>query len=247
MSTGLSDIGTKCWILDSGVAADPDRIVVSTNMKNGTYTIAAQPDVPRNITVTHAIVAAGTDTLGTITVVGTDANDAALTEVITPSAGILVAGTKAFKTVTTVTGAGWTITGGNDTIMVGVGTVIGYSSFVSVSKIGSVGGSMDKHESTCTDDVPKSYTSGRQDTNEIECTYNYTKENVERVKLFMDGTNSRTLIVEYPDHSGYRLVGVGTDMTSDISVNSLIGATFTFINTTQPVWNADYSTVIRPV
>lgn len=246
MATGLSDIGTKVWILENGVAVDDDRLVVSTNMKVGTYTIAAQPDVPRNVTVTHTTVAAGTDTLGTITVVGTDANDVAITEVITPTADSTKNGTKAFKTITSITGAGWVIAGGNDTIKVGVGSVIGYSYFVPVNKIGAIGGSMDKHESTATDDVYKTYEGGRADTNEVEFGYNYNKTNAARVKLLMDGTTARYIIVEFPDHSGYRLTGKGTDTTSDTAANSLIGATFTFVISNKE-WDDDWTTVIRPV
>lgn len=102
-------------------AADVDKIVTSTNMKVGAYTVAAQPSAPSLITVTAT--ASGTaDTPGTITVVGTDVYDRILTEVIIPVAGSTVSGTRYFKTVTSVTGAGWVIDAGsgNDTITVGV-------------------------------------------------------------------------------------------------------------------------------
>ncbi len=113
--------------LGTPVVADVDRIVTSANMKVGAYTIAAQPDVPRNITVT---VTAGdtADTMGTVVVVGTNAFNKAITETLTPVAGSTVAGAKAFKTVTSVTGVGWAIDGSegtNDTITVGVGAVLG--------------------------------------------------------------------------------------------------------------------------
>ena len=51
-----------------------------------------------------------------------------ISEVITPVAGSAIAGTKAFKTVTTVVGAGWVIDaveGTNDTIKVGTGNELG--------------------------------------------------------------------------------------------------------------------------
>lgn len=102
-------------------AADPDKIVTTTNMKVGTYTVAAQPYCPSVITVT--VTASGTaDTLGTITVVGTDIYNRAQSDVIIPVAGSAVSGTKVFKTVTSVTGAGWVIDAGsgNDAIIVGV-------------------------------------------------------------------------------------------------------------------------------
>lgn len=112
------------FALGSPVVDDVDRIVTSTDMKVGAYTLAAQPDVPRNITVTQTKVDAE-DTNGTIVIVGTDIAGNAITETLTPNAGVTVAGAKAFKTVTSVTGVGWVIGGGNDTITVGVGSLIG--------------------------------------------------------------------------------------------------------------------------
>lgn len=117
----------KMLYLGTPVLADVDRIVTSANMKVGAYTIAAQPDVPRNLTVTATAVDTA-DTMGTITFVGTNYDGQAISEVITPIAGSTVAGTKAFKAVTSATGAGWVIDaseGSNDTITIGVGTVLG--------------------------------------------------------------------------------------------------------------------------
>lgn len=111
--------------LGSPAVADDDWFVTSANMKVGAYTLAhAAPDVPRNVIVTHTAVDAA-DTLGTIVVVGTDANGAALSETITPQSGTVATGTKAFKTITSITGAGWVIGGGNDTIKVGFGSRVG--------------------------------------------------------------------------------------------------------------------------
>ena len=99
-----------------------NRFVASTNMKVGTYTIAnASPAMAGavNVTVTHTQVGGVTDTLGTVVVVGTDINGQAITETITPLDGTVATGTKFFRVVTTVTGAGWVINTGNDTIVVG--------------------------------------------------------------------------------------------------------------------------------
>jgi hypothetical protein len=117
---------TRLYSLGAAILSDDDRIVVIGDgvMVNSTYSLTAQPDVPRNITVTHASVGA-TDTLGIITVDGTDINDEVIQEIITPSADGVVVGLAAFKTVTTITGSGWTIAEGNDTIIVGVGDVLG--------------------------------------------------------------------------------------------------------------------------
>jgi hypothetical protein len=92
-------------------AAVANRIVTSTNMKVGAYTIANATPVwggAALITVTHTEVGGGVDTLGTIVVVGTDLNGQVITDTITP------------VTVTSVTGVGWVIGTGNDTITVGV-------------------------------------------------------------------------------------------------------------------------------
>lgn len=136
---------TKLYNLGAPVLADVDRIVISADMIVGAYALAAQPDVPRNITVTHTTVETGTDTLGTITIVGTDAFGETITEVITPTADSTVSGALAFATVVSATGAGWAITGGNDTITIGVGTVLGLPLIVeSASQIllGTVGASV---------------------------------------------------------------------------------------------------------
>jgi hypothetical protein len=104
-------------------AAVANRIVTSTNMKVGAYTIANATPVwggAALITVTHTEVGGGVDTLGTIVVVGTDLNGQVITDTITPVNGTGATGTKAFRTVTSVTGVGWVIGTGNDTITVGV-------------------------------------------------------------------------------------------------------------------------------
>jgi hypothetical protein len=104
-------------------AAVANRIVTIANMKVGTYTIANASPVWGGgalITITHATVAAGTDTLGTVTIDGTSITGAVQSEVITPVADAVATGTKIFRSVTAVTGAGWVIAGGNDTITVGV-------------------------------------------------------------------------------------------------------------------------------
>ena len=102
-------------------AAVANRFVASTNMIVGAYTVANPSPVWAGaclVTVTHT-TATGTDTLGTIAIVGTDINNRALTETITPLDGTVATGTKFFRTITTITGAGWVINGGNDTIVVG--------------------------------------------------------------------------------------------------------------------------------
>ena len=102
-------------------AAVTNRFVASTNMIVGAYTVANASPVWQggcNITATITAVT-GNDTAGTLTVVGTDLAGNAQTEVITLTAGVGGTGTKVFRTVTSVTGAGWVINVGNDTIVVG--------------------------------------------------------------------------------------------------------------------------------
>lgn len=112
--------------------ADVDYYVTSTNMKVGAYTLAqtAPARGARNVTVTQTAVDAE-DTNGTIDVVGTDLAGNTISETITPNAGATVAGTKAFATITSITGVGWVIGAGNDTITVGFGDVIGLPDLLS--------------------------------------------------------------------------------------------------------------------
>lgn len=110
-----------------------NRYVVEVDMKVGTYTVANSglpgDSMCHNVTVTHSTQGGTADTLGTIDIVGTDYNDAALTETITPVADSVASGTKAFKSITSVTGVNWAIdTGGTpdaDHITVGFGGLIG--------------------------------------------------------------------------------------------------------------------------
>ena len=109
--------------ISAATAAVANRIVASANMKVGAYTIAnggvATWAGGFLVTLTHTTVAVGTDTLGTVTIVGRDLAGAVQTEVITPVADSLVTGTKIFRSITSATGAGWVIEGGNDTLVIG--------------------------------------------------------------------------------------------------------------------------------
>jgi len=105
---------------------DVDKIVTTADMKVGTYTIAAQPAVPCLLNVTVTTVGTA-DTMGTIDFVGTDINDAVITETVTPVSGSTVYTTKEFKTVTSATGVDWVIDGvegTKDTITIGVASIV---------------------------------------------------------------------------------------------------------------------------
>lgn len=116
--------------LAGALAADDNKYVTATDMKVGAYTLAATAPgdgLAHNVTVKHT---AGdtADTLGTVTVVGTNVAGASISETITPQSGTTVQGAKAFKTITSVTGAGWVIDaveGTEDTIEVGFGEKLG--------------------------------------------------------------------------------------------------------------------------
>lgn len=106
-------------------AANPavtNRFVTSTNMANGNYTLAntTMPTTPGARRVTFTITGVtGNDTPGTVTLTGTDIRGQAQTETVTLVAGGSTTSTKAFVTVTQATQAGWAISGGNDTIVIG--------------------------------------------------------------------------------------------------------------------------------
>lgn len=121
--------GGRLFYLGAPAVSDNDKIVGSTNMINGEYTLTAShdPDVPRNILVT-ATAGATADTMGTITVYGTDIADRPISEVIVPATTGAVAGKLAFKTVEKVVGEGWAKDEDektNDTIKIGYGNKIG--------------------------------------------------------------------------------------------------------------------------
>lgn len=113
--------------------ADADRFLLSVAMQATAYTPdettlpAGNP--PRNVTVTHTAVGTA-DTLGDLVVEGTDVDDGAISETITIVSGTEAAGVKAFKTITSLTTAGWVIDGVEataDTITVGFGALLGLS------------------------------------------------------------------------------------------------------------------------
>jgi hypothetical protein len=102
-------------------AAVTNRFVTSVNMANAAYTIANASPVWQGgcqVTVTHTTVA-GTDTLGTMALVGTGLDGAVQTETITPVADSTATSTKIYRTVTSLTGSGWSAVSTADTIVAG--------------------------------------------------------------------------------------------------------------------------------
>ena len=102
-------------------AAVTNRFVTVANMKVGAYTVANASPVWAGgciVTLTHTTVA-GTDTLGTVVLVGTDLNNQVITETLTPVADSLVSSVNIFRSLTTITGVGWVLNTTADTIIVG--------------------------------------------------------------------------------------------------------------------------------
>jgi len=112
--------------LGAPVVADTDRIVAEVEWDDGTLTIAAQPDVPRNVTAT--LVDADNSTSGLLTITGTDIAGRVISETMAPNGaggGKTLTGTKVFKTITSVVISGTAGSGVEDLLVVGVGNVIG--------------------------------------------------------------------------------------------------------------------------
>lgn len=105
-----------------------DGYVASTNMIVGAYTLALTAPTDghaHGLTLVRTVVDTA-DTPGTVVIVGTDLAGEALTETMIPGAtGVTVYGTRAFATVTSITGVGWVISAGNDTIVIGWGDILG--------------------------------------------------------------------------------------------------------------------------
>lgn len=120
--------GSVFCYLGTPVLADADRISVAADWADGARVIAAQPDVPRNLTA--LLVDANASILtGVLTITGVDAQGRPVTEVMTVAAGVGLAllGTKIFARVdsaviTDTTGA---VDAGADQLVIGVGNVIG--------------------------------------------------------------------------------------------------------------------------
>lgn len=122
------DTGNKVWWCRAadpntwyGLEVDDDYIVTSRNCANTSFTIANQPDVPRPIMATLTAVA-GSDTYGTLTVVGTARGGAAQTKAYSPVVGVNIF-PDTWETVTSITQSGWSATSTADTIKIGIAAV----------------------------------------------------------------------------------------------------------------------------
>ncbi len=123
----LLTTGVVAFNLGKPAVEDDDNCVALEEMKNGAYTIAAQPDVPRNI-VAEVEQDTAPDTKGKVVITGYDILGNKITEEITPGAdSTAVPGNKAFASVESIIGSGWAASnaGDEDSIKFGYGEKIG--------------------------------------------------------------------------------------------------------------------------
>jgi hypothetical protein len=121
------------YVADLGAPAEASvTYYFSGDMANGPYALVETepPDgLARNVTISTTAVDAA-DTPGTVLVTGLSVSGTNITETITPQQGSIVAGMKAFKSLTSVVGSDWEVDGGNDTIEIGFGNLVGLPSAI---------------------------------------------------------------------------------------------------------------------
>lgn len=115
--------------LSAANAADDDFFLESVDMADGEYTLDNNtPSTPGGRKVTVTVTAAeDPDTMGTVTIVGTDLAGQTVTEVITPEAGSTISSSRIFTSVASATQAGWVINEGTpdaDAIKIGYAETI---------------------------------------------------------------------------------------------------------------------------
>lgn len=118
--------------LGTPVVADPDRIVAAIQIADGAQILAAQPDVPRNLTMT--LTDADDSVTATIVATGVDPSGRTVTETMQPDGaggGKTLVGTKIFASVTSVVVSNTVGSAPGDNLEVGIGDVIGLPSDIS--------------------------------------------------------------------------------------------------------------------
>ncbi len=111
-----------------------NRILADTAMASGATTVvtsfAAQPDVPRNVTVTGN----GAAVAGNVVIVGTNEGGETITETIVAAGAATVLGTKAFATITQITLPAW-VSANTERIRVGTGARLGLGMLLSRNSV----------------------------------------------------------------------------------------------------------------
>jgi hypothetical protein len=128
--------------------ADTAYIVADAAIANGAATIAAQPDFPRNITIT--VTDANTSiSAGTVTVTGKDLDGSVISESLNLAVALTKTGTKNFKSITSVVVAGLVGNGAGDNLKVGIGSNVqltyGRTTFVK-ALVGGGAGQVGKYQ-----------------------------------------------------------------------------------------------------
>lgn len=106
------------------------------NMANGLYAILNSglpgDGLAHNITVA-ATTDTGADNPGSILFTGLDIEGKIITESIIPAQGATIQGVKTFAKVTSMLQSLWSIAGGNDTIVIGFGEVLGLPDYIAAA------------------------------------------------------------------------------------------------------------------
>lgn len=121
--------------LGAPIAAAPARIVASALIANGERTIAAQPDVPRNLTASFTD-ADDSVTAAVLTIVGRTIQGVTITDVVTLAqlkAGWVSRNCYATVASVVVSGVAGTVTADVDVLVVGVGNVIALPAPISLA------------------------------------------------------------------------------------------------------------------
>ncbi len=132
----LLNMGVLSFNLGKPEVENDDNCVASTSMANGTYTIAAQPDVARSVRVHITQQGGNDDTWGKLTIVGKDILGNDIEEEIAPAAVGNTDGDKAFAEITSITTSGWVVDNTADLIKIGYHEKIGLP--VALSSIDNV-------------------------------------------------------------------------------------------------------------
>jgi hypothetical protein len=112
VALGAALLGVNSRVLGDTAMADGETTEVTS--------FAAQPDVPRNLTVTGN----GAAVAGDVVIVGTNAGGETITETIVAAGAATVVGNKAFKTVTSITLPAY-VSAGTERIRAGTGAKLG--------------------------------------------------------------------------------------------------------------------------
>ena len=102
------------------LAADTNYLVESVDIADGALTIAHQPDVPRNVTIT-VIDANQSISAGLITITGTNWSGAIVVEVFDLTNGLVQVGTQTFSTILSCIVSDLAGEEAGDTIIIGIG------------------------------------------------------------------------------------------------------------------------------